>query len=186
VSPILTALLAGARERFPEGVSEPVEAYGETSIEVGRKAWREVIAYLRDEGPFEYLSDISCVDFLGIEPDERRFLIAVHLASITQTDRLRVRGFTGEQDPTWPSLCSVYAGADFQEREIYDFFGITFDGHPNMRRILMPDDWEGHPQRKDYALGGITIPYHNGAFIPAPEVRGQGEATTTGYPGRIS
>ena len=180
----LTTLLAEAREKFPE-VGEAVEAFGEVSVEVPAARLPRVVAFLRDEAPFEYLADLSCVDYLGVEPSERRFLIAVHLASVTHAERVRVRAFVGEEDASCPSLCGVYPGADFQEREIFDFFGVTFDGHPNMRRIFMPDEWEGHPQRKDYPLGGISIPYHNGAFIPAPEVRGQG-ATTTGYPGRLS
>jgi NADH-quinone oxidoreductase subunit C len=181
----LRSVLAAARERFPEDVGEPVEEFGEVSVDVAADRLPRVAKFLRDEMPFELLADESAVDYLGERPASQRFLVAAHLASVQHPHRLRLRVWIAEGLESCPSLTGVWPTADFQEREIYDFFGITFEGHPNLRRIFMPDDWEGHPQRKDYPLGGTTIPYHNGAFIPAPDRRGQG-ATTTGYPGRLS
>ncbi|HVL32351.1 MAG TPA: NADH-quinone oxidoreductase subunit C [Actinomycetota bacterium] len=181
----LTTILAQARERFPEHVSEPVEQFGEVSIDVAREALRKVVRVLRVDGPFEMLADWSAVDYYQRNPAERRFLCAAHLASAKHPLRVRLRVWIPEGDPTCPSLVGEWPGANFPEREIYDFFGIVFEGHPDMRRIFMPDEWEGHPQRKDYPLGGVNVEYHHGSFIPPPDTRGQG-ATTTGYPGRIS
>ncbi len=84
--------------------------------------------------------------------------------------RIRLECAVTAEDPHLPSVTSVYPTADWQEREAYDFFGVIFDGHPNLTRILMPDDWEGFPQRKDYPLGGIPVEY-KGAEIPPPDER---------------
>jgi NADH-quinone oxidoreductase subunit C len=176
-------LLAEVRERFHE-VSEPVQAFGETSIDVPREALVGVATYLRDEGPFELLADLSAVDYLDVEPPERRFLVAYHLYSFTLNARLRLRVWVPEGDEAVPSVFNVWPTADWHEREVFDFFGIAFEGHPDLRRILMPDDWSGHPQRKDYPLGGTKVEY-KGALVPPPDLRRQ-PTTTTGYPGRIS
>ena len=93
-----------------------------------------------------------------------------HLCSITHNRRLRVEVACPDADPHIPSTVSVYPTHDWHERETYDFFGIIFDGHPALTRIEMPDDWEGHPQRKDYPLGGIPVEYR-GASTPAPDQR---------------
>jgi NADH-quinone oxidoreductase subunit C len=179
----LSAICGRARERFPEHVSEPLEEHGEVSIEVARDGLQEIATVLRED--CELLADWSATDFLGEASPERRFVCAAHLASLRHPLRLRLRVYLPESDPQCPTLVDVWPGADFQEREIYDFFGIVFAGHPNLRRILMPDEWEGHPQRKDYPLGGTNVEYHHGAFIPPPDLRRQPTATT-GYPGRIS
>ena len=100
-----------------------------------------------------------------------RELHAVYpLMSITHRRRIRVEVAAPDADPHVPSLFSVYPTTDWHERETYDFFGIIFDGHPSLTRIEMPDDWEGHPQRKDYPLGGVPVEYH-GAEIPPPDER---------------
>jgi NADH-quinone oxidoreductase subunit C len=180
----LGRIVAGARERFPMAVSEPTEAFGEVSVEVARERITDVCKILRDDAPFEILSDLSCVDYLDLNPPERRFLVAYHLSSPQHPSRLRLRVWIPEGDERCPSVTIVWPTANFHEREAFDFFGIGFEGHPNLRRILMPDEWEGHPQRKDYPLGGTNIQYH-GAFIPPPDIRRQ-PTSTTGYPGRIS
>ena len=179
--PSLERSFARLREAVPS-LPEPVEAFGEKSIEVKREDLQRVARVLAED--FELLADWSCVDFLGIEPPERRFQCSAHVASARYPFRLRLRVFIPEGDETCPSLTGIWPAANFQEREMYDFFGITFEGHPDLRRIFMPNDWEGHPQRKDYPLGGVNVEYH-GAFIPPPDVRRQ-PTTTTGYPGRIS
>jgi NADH-quinone oxidoreductase subunit C len=180
----LGRIVAGARERFPMAISEPVEAYGEVSIEVARDRIADVGKILRDDAPFELLSDLSCVDYLGLNPPEKRFLVAYHLSSPGHPLRLRLRVWIPDGDERCQSVTIVWPTANFHEREVYDFFGITFEGHPNLRRILMPDEWEGYPERKDYPLGGTNVRYH-GAFIPPPDVRRQ-PTSTSGYPGRIS
>ena len=180
----LSALCAVARERFHERVGEPSESFGEVSVEVAREAIADVAEWFRDEGPFALLADLSCVDNLGIEQAERRFLVAYHLYSFELNARIRLRVFASEVDPSVPSVTGVWPTANWHEREVFDFFGITFTGHPDLRRIFMPDDWSGHPQRKDYPLGGVKVEY-KGVLVPPPDVRRQ-PTTTTGYPGRTS
>ncbi len=180
----LARLCAEARERFHERISEPVEQFTEVSVDVQREALADVARFFRDEGTFELLADLSCVDLLGVVPSERRFLVALHLYSFARNLRLRLRVSIPEGDETCPSVVGVWPTANWHEREVYDFFGLRFEGHPDLRRILMPEDWEGHPQRKDYPLGGTSVQYH-GAQVPPPDVRRQPQ-TTTGYPGRIA
>ncbi len=111
---------------------------------------------------------MSGVDYLGSEA--RRLHVVYQLTSMTYRRRIRLECAVTAEDPHLPSVTSVYPTADWQEREAYDFFGVIFDGHPNLTRILMPDDWEGFPQRKDYPLGGIPVEY-KGAEIPPPDER---------------
>lgn len=177
----LEAIVAHARETFPEAIGEPTEAFGDTSVDVERARLPEIATLLRED--FELLADWSCVDHLG--PSERRFLCAAHLASVRHPHRIRLRVWVPEGDESCPSLVGVWPTANFHEREMFDFFGIRFEGHPDLRRLFMPDEWEGHPQRKDYPLGGVNTQYHHGHFIPPPDVRRQ-TTTTTGYPGRTS
>lgn len=181
---ILLKACTGLRERFPEHVAEPVTELGEVSVRVDRAAIRAVCEHLRDVVPFEMLVDLSGVDFLDVAPPEDRFLVAYHLYSFRHNARLRLRAFLPENDPRIDSVSGVWPAANWHEREVFDFFGVQFIGHPDLRRILMPDDWEGHPQRKDYPLGGTNVEY-KGAMIPPPNVRRQ-PTTTSGYPGRIS
>jgi NADH-quinone oxidoreductase subunit C len=117
---------------------------------------------------FEMCMGVSGVHF----PHETgRELHAVYpLLSVTHNRRVRVEVSCPDADPHIPSVVSVYPGNDWHERETYDFFGIVFDGHPGLTRIEMPDDWPGHPQRKDYPLGGIPVEY-KGAQIPPPDER---------------
>ena len=117
---------------------------------------------------FELCSSVSGVDYLGT--DARRLHVAYQLTSMTYRRRVRLEAAVTAEDPHLPSVTSVYPTADWQERETYDMFGVVFDGHPNLTRILMPDDWEGHPQRKDYPLGGVPVEY-KGAEIPPPDQR---------------
>lgn len=93
------------------------------------------------------------------------------LRSVTRNHVFRVSVHTDDTDPRLPSVTGVYRTATYHEREVYDFFGVEFEGHPNLSRILMPDDWLGHPHRKDYPLGGIDIDYKNDKFIPPPDER---------------
>ncbi|GAA5050166.1 NADH-quinone oxidoreductase subunit C [Nocardia callitridis] len=143
---------------------------GELTLHVHRAHLPSVAAALRDDPAlrFELCLGVSGVHY----PDDHGHeLHAVYpLLSITHNRRLRLETSAPDDDPHIPSLHAVYPTTDWHERETYDFFGILFDGHPSLTRILMPDDWRGHPQRKDYPLGGIPVEY-KGARIPPPDER---------------
>jgi NADH-quinone oxidoreductase subunit C len=184
VNEALAAICDRLRETFPEGASEPAEAFGEVSLRVSREAIARVCRWLRDEGPFEMLADLSGVDYLGAAPAEERYLVTYHLFSFALAARLRLRVFVPDGDERVDSVTGVWPTANWHEREVYDFFGVVFEGHPDLRRILMPEDWEGHPHRKDYPLGGTKVEF-KGALVPPPDLRRE-PISTTGYPGRIS
>jgi len=109
----------------------------------------------RDAG-FESCMDVTAVDHLRRRP---RFDVVYQLLSMQHVLRLRIRVGVAADDPTLPTLTDVYAGANFYEREVFDMFGIVFAGHPDLTRILMPDDWEGHPLRKDYPVGSVPVQF---------------------------
>jgi NADH-quinone oxidoreductase subunit C len=125
----------------------------EMTIYVDRSALREACAVLREDPacPFNFLSDVTCVDWYPAEP---RFEVVYHLLSIPKKERVRLKVRLNSSSPTIDSLTSIWPGADFFEREVFDLFGVRFAGHPYLRRILMPEDWEGHPLRKDYPVEG--------------------------------
>ncbi|WP_117209660.1 NADH-quinone oxidoreductase subunit C [Allorhizocola rhizosphaerae] len=143
---------------------------GELTLHIVPSKIAEVCQTMRDDMAlrFELLSSVSGVDYLGT--DERRLHIVYQLTSMTYRRRIRLECAVTADDPRLPSVTSVYPTADWQERETYDMFGVIFEGHPNLTRILMPDDWEGYPQRKDYPLGGVPVEY-KGAEIPPPDQR---------------
>ena len=162
--------LEAAGLSFGTAVDRVVAALGELTLHVRREHLVEVCRRLRDDPDlaFELCLGVSGAHYPG---DPEGDLHAVyHLLSIRQNRRLRLEVSVPDADPHIPSVTSVYPTNDWHERETYDFFGIVFDGHPNLTRILMPDDWEGHPQRKDYPLGGIPVEY-KGATIPPPDQR---------------
>lgn len=143
---------------------------GEFSITVHREHLLAVAQILRDDEDlrFEVCRSVSGVHW---PTDSGRELHAnIELLSMTHNRNLRVTVTTPDSDRHIPSLTSIWPSADWHERETYDFFGIIFDGHPGLTRIQMPDDWPGHPQRKDYPLGGIPVEY-KGATVPAPSER---------------
>jgi NADH-quinone oxidoreductase subunit C len=125
----------------------------EMTIYVGRPYIREACALLRDhrEVPFNFLSDITCVDWY---PSEPRFEVIYHLLSVPRKERVRLKVRLDGSSPVVESVTPVWPGANYFEREIFDLFGIRFTGHPYLRRLLMPEDWEGHPLRKDYPVEG--------------------------------
>lgn len=125
----------------------------EMSIYVERSSLREACALLRDYPacPFNFLSDVTCVDGY---PSEPRFEVIYHLLSIPQKERVRLKVRLNGDAPAVESVTSVWPAANFFEREVYDLFGIRFTGHPYLRRIQMPENWEGHPLRKDYPVEG--------------------------------
>ncbi|SCL37704.1 NADH dehydrogenase subunit C [Micromonospora pallida] len=155
---------------FDEAIEKVVVDRGELTLHVRPEKIAEVCQVMRDDLAlrFELCSSVSGADYLGA--DERRLHVVYHLTSMTYRRRVRLEAAVSAENPHLPSVTSVYPTADWQERETYDMFGVVFDGHPSLTRILMPDDWEGHPQRKDYPLGGVPVEY-KGAEIPPPDQR---------------
>ena len=125
----------------------------EMTICIEKGVIREVCAILRDSAdcPFNYLADLTCVDWYPTEP---RFEVVYHLLSIPAKERVRLKARLDGSSPAIESVTSVWPSANFYEREVFDLFGVRFTGHPNLQRIMMPDDWEGHPLRKDYPVEG--------------------------------
>lgn len=125
----------------------------ELTVYIDRPFIREACVMLRDDAayPFNFLSDVTCVDWYPAEP---RFEVIYHLLSIPQKDRVRLKVKLSGDDPSIESLTSVWPAANFFEREVFDLFGVRFPGHPYLRRIMMPEDWEGYPLRKDYPVEG--------------------------------
>jgi NADH-quinone oxidoreductase subunit C len=155
---------------FHDSIEKVVVDRGELTLHVVPAKIREVCQTMRDDEGlrFELCSSVSGVDYLGT--DERRLHVVYQLTSMTYRRRIRLEVAVTTEDPHVPSVTAVYPTADWQEREAYDMFGVIFDGHPGLTRILMPDDWEGFPQRKDYPLGGVPVEY-KGAEIPPPDQR---------------
>ena len=160
------ALVARLRQTW----DDIVESRGEVTVTIDRTDLLDTLRRLRGEEDLDFglLVDVSCTDWPGREP---RVWMAYHLYSLRHNHRVRVKAGLSGEDLSLPSAVEVYPAADWQEREVFDFFGIRFDGHPDLRRILMPDDWEGHPLRKDHPLGGVPTQY-KGAFVPPPDERG--------------
>jgi NADH-quinone oxidoreductase subunit C len=147
---------------------------GELTVHIRREYIAAVCQHFRDDPAlrFELLSSVSGVDYLAREGTAGPRLHAVYqLTSMTFRRRIRLEVSVTTADPHIPSVTSVYPTADWQERETWDLLGIIFHGHPALTRIMMPDDWEGHPQRKDYPLGGVAVEYKGGAMIPPPDER---------------
>jgi NADH-quinone oxidoreductase subunit C len=135
--------------------AEWTESAGEEVVRVPAEKLREFAQVAREAG-FELLSDITAVDWLSREP---RFDVVVNLVSLQHRLRLRIIVGAAGEDPTVPSLVPVWPGANYAEREVFDMFGITFADHPDLTRILMPDDWEGFPLRKDFATGSVPVQF---------------------------
>jgi NADH-quinone oxidoreductase subunit C len=170
VADALMTALGGAGSSFGTAVEKTVVDRGEITFFVRREHLVETCRVLRDDPDlrFELCASLSGVHY---PQDAGRELHSVyHLLSITHNRRIRLEVTCPDDDPHIPSVVEVYPTADWQERETWDFFGIVYDGHPALTRIEMPDDWPGHPQRKDYPLGGIDVEY-KGAVIPPPDVR---------------
>ena len=125
----------------------------EMTIYVPREVIRQAAALLKDDRacPFNYLSDVTCVDW---HPSEPRFEVVYHLLSISHKERVRLKVRLHGENPSLSSITSLWPGANFFEREVYDLFGVRFEGHPYLRRIMMPENWDGNPLRKDYPVEG--------------------------------
>ena len=155
---------------YSDVITKVVIHRGEITFHVAREHLPELVRHLRDDAylRYEFCSGVSGVHY---PVDTGRELHAIyHLQSMTHNRRIRLEVSAPDADPHIPSVVRTYPTADWHERETYDMFGIIFDGHPALTRILMPDDWPGHPQRKDYPLGGIPVEY-KGATIAPPDQR---------------
>ena len=162
--------LEAAFPAFADAIERVVVDRGELTLHITPGRIAQVCQLLRDDPAlrFELCSSVSGVDY-GTEVPQRLHAV-YHLTSMTYRRRIRLEVAVDVDDAHVPSVVEVYPTADWHERETWDMFGIVFDGHPALTRILMPDDWDGHPQRKDYPLGGIPVEY-KGAEIPPPDQR---------------
>ncbi len=151
-------------------ISKVLVAYDQLTLEVERDDLLDVMRTLRDHPGLRFE---VCLGASGVHwPEDTGRELRVHypMLSMTHNRRLSVEVTCPDSDPHIPSVVEIYPGNNWHERETYDFFGVIFDGHPALTRIEMPDDWVGHPQRKDYPLGGIPVEY-KGATVPPPDNR---------------
>lgn len=123
----------------------------ELSIYIAREQIRGACTHLKSQGLVDFLSDLTCADFYPREP---RFELAYHLLSMARKERVRLKVQLTGNDAVVESMTAVWPAANFFEREVFDLFGVRFLGHPYLRRIMLPDEWEGHPLRKDYPVEG--------------------------------
>ncbi|MFN2616981.1 MAG: NADH-quinone oxidoreductase subunit C [Thermoleophilaceae bacterium] len=139
-----------------EAVAGTTYLRGQATLEVSPASVHDVLSYLRDrdDEPWTRLMSVHGCDYL---PDERRLGVHYQLLSMERTDRLNVKTRLGVDEPRLPSVIDLFPTADFQEREVFDMFGVVFEGHPDLRRILMPEDYEGFPQRRDFPMGGEPV-----------------------------
>jgi NADH-quinone oxidoreductase subunit C len=146
------------REQSSPAIVEMDERLGDVSVTIQPDRLVEIAQFLRDDPDLKYsfLENLCGVDYLGREP---RFEVVYHFFSFEYYHRVCLKAGVPEEDPTVPSLTGLWPTANWQEREAYDMFGIQFSGHPSLERILMPEDWEGHPQRKDVPLGYEEIAF---------------------------
>jgi NADH-quinone oxidoreductase subunit C len=144
-------VLEAVRSRFKATDSE---FRGQTRIVISKESLLEALRFLRDAWGFDLLVDITCVDYLTYRGATHRFGLVYLLASSESGERLTVRVMLDDPEPSADSIVSLWEGANWLEREIFDMFGIRFEGHPDLRRILLPDEFTAYPLRKDYPLQG--------------------------------
>ena len=132
------------------------QSHGQDVARVPAENWLEFAEAARESG-FEVCVDVTAVDWLRSKP--HRYEVVANLLSMEHRTRLRMITTAAREDPTVASITPVWPGAGFAEREVYDMFGIVFENHPDLTRILMPDDWEGHPLRKDFGVGSVPVQF---------------------------
>lgn len=141
------------RERHPGAVLDTLHFRGEASLSVDPAQLREVVVALGEKG-FSFLASVHGLDYY---PEEPRLGVQYQLLDMSAVDRICVKVRVPLDDPHVPSVVDLWPGANHPEREVFDMFGVIFDGHPDLRRILMPEDYEGHPQRRDFPIGGEPV-----------------------------
>jgi len=134
------------RDSFPEAVIETTDVFGVLNIKLDSKSLLPVCEMLHSQQGFDYLADITAIDW------QDRIEVVYHLTAISSNTKIALRIDLDRTNPEADSLTSVWKGANYQEREVYDLMGVVFTGHPDLRRILLPEDWEGYPLRKDYVI----------------------------------
>jgi NADH-quinone oxidoreductase subunit C len=157
-------------ERVGTRYPDVVTARGETTVVLDRGQLLDALVWLREESDlaFDFLSCVTATDWPG---QPQRFWVAYELYSLDHHHRLRVKVGIAEGDARVPTVTFLFPTANWHERETFDFFGIVFDGHPDLERILLPEGWDGHPLRKDAGLGGVNTRYKGGKFIPPIDER---------------
>ncbi|MFB3739060.1 MAG: NADH-quinone oxidoreductase subunit C [Candidatus Velamenicoccus archaeovorus] len=162
-------IVAELADRVRDRHADVVVARGEATVVVDRSELLETLRALRDDPELELdaLASVTATDWPGREP---RFWVSYELSSGRHHHRLRVKVGVPEDDPGVPTVTELFPTADWHEREVFDLYGIVFDGHPDLRRILLPEGWEGYPLRKTEELGGVDTRY-KGAFIPPVDRR---------------
>ncbi|HEV3409491.1 MAG TPA: NADH-quinone oxidoreductase subunit C, partial [Chthoniobacterales bacterium] len=164
-----TDLLASLSKLFGERIKQKTEFRGETTFVIAKENWRELAKFCRDELSFDYLLDITSIDNFGEEP---RFELVYELYSMTLAVHLRLKFAVSEDDPTADTVSDIWPTADWHEREVYDMMGLRFNGHPDLRRILM---WEGYPYFplwKEFPLEGLPSDMPDVAFTHAAPLEG--------------
>ncbi|MBW6508173.1 MAG: NADH-quinone oxidoreductase subunit C [Desulfuromonadales bacterium] len=145
------AIVDKLKAKFSSEIIDVVEFRGETTVTVNKEKIVDICTFMRDSGGYNLLCDLCSVDYLGQTP---RYMVVYNLYNITTKERLRLKAPVEEQDAQIATVSTVWGTANWMERECWDLMGITFVGHPDPRRILMPADWVGHPLRKDYPVQG--------------------------------
>ena len=141
------------REAHPDSVIDTAFDRGRAELRINPASARDVLTFLKDRG-YSFLASLHGVDYY---PEEPRLGVLYEMLDMKEVDRISVKARVLVDNPHVPSVVELYPGADFPERECYDMFGVVFDGHPDLRRILMPEDYEGYPQRRDFPVGGEPV-----------------------------
>ena len=182
--PTLSDYQTRIRESFPEAVVDTATELGADVLTVAAAHVVDAARVLRDEFGFDLLLDITVVDWT---PKEPRYDVHYQMLNVAENTRLRVKVQLPDADaPHVASVVDVWPAADWYEREVYDFFGVIFDGHPYLRRIFMPDEWIGHPLRKDYPVGGVPVEYKiEPAYVGSNLVPSRARPAAGGVPARL-
>jgi NADH-quinone oxidoreductase subunit C len=146
----MVGLTAEIGERFPGALSEIVEYQGETTLVVEAMRAKELLRFLKAEKGFNFLADLSCAHW----PEEGRIDVVYQVRNLKTREQFRVRAALPVEDPAIATVSDVWRTADWLEREVYDLMGIVFTGHPDLRRIMLPEDFDGHPLRKEFPMEG--------------------------------
>ncbi len=151
------------KEQYSSAILKEINFLGETTLEVHNDSIKQVLSFLKTSG-FEVLMDLTGIDYIKPKAETK---IVYLLHNPTNYQRIRVN-ITAERDQLIESVTDLWAGADWYERELYDLFGVNFSGHPDLKRILMPDEWIGHPLRKDYPLTEEPVEFKHGVKPKVP------------------